>query len=301
LFANFEPQIPTHMKTSFFKPGFEFIFALSLMAILGLPPMLMAQNQKDIEIKIENGDTTINGTNIKTLSPKDRKIALRDIKHLSGDTAPGDNGNQHVFVFRRRDTAMKNDDRRQMIIGSIMINKDSLGNTVEARSEKRGVMRNRMTFKYNNPDEMPDRMEWRNGDAGPMRRSMMRPEHRNSQNFTYINTDNNDISTRISFNISDVTNDDLKKMPHIEGPRLDITDLNIVPQFSTGKTLLLFTLPSKGAAEVKLINSEGKELWSEKTTGINFTKSFVIGLNGIYYLQVKQGNGIAVKRIMKEE
>jgi len=90
-------------------------------------------------------------------------------------------------------------------------------------------------------------------------------------------------------------------MPHIEGPRLDITDLNIVPQFSTGKTLLLFTLPSKGAAEVKLINSEGKELWSEKTTGINFTKSFVIGLNGIYYLQVKQGNGIAVKRIMKEE
>jgi hypothetical protein len=90
-------------------------------------------------------------------------------------------------------------------------------------------------------------------------------------------------------------------MPHIEGPMLNITDLNIVPQFSTGKTLLLFTLPSKGNAVVKLINSDGKELWTEKTTGSNFTKSFVIGLNGIYYLQVKQGSGIAVKRIMKEE
>jgi len=290
------------MKTKFIKPGFEFVFALSLMAILGLPPMLMAQNQKDIEIKIENGDTTINGKNIKTLSGKDRKNALRDIKHLSGDVAPGGDGNQRVFVFKRRDTAVKNDDRRPMITEDIVINKDSSGNTIGARLKKRDAMRNRMTFKYDNPDQMPDRVEWRNGDAnGPMRRPMMRPEHRNTQNFTYVNTDNNDISTRISFYISDVTNDDLKKMPHIEGARLDITDLNIVPEFSTGKTLLLFSLPSKGSAEIKLIDSEGKELWSEKTTGASFTKSFVIGLNGIYYLEVKQGSGVAVKRIMKEE
>lgn len=189
-----------------------------------------------------------------------------------------------------------------MITADIVINKDSLGNTVETRSEHRGVLRNKMTFKYDTQGQLPDRPEWRNGEAnGPMRRPMMRPEHRNSQNFTYVNTDNNEISTRINFYISDVTNEDLKKMPHIEGARLDITDLNIVPQFSTGKTLLLFTLPSKGTAEIKLINSEGKELWAEKTTGSTFTKSFVIGLNGIYYLQVKQGGGIAVKRIMKEE
>lgn len=264
--------------------------------------MLMAQNKKDIEIKIENGDTTINGNNIKTLSPKDRANALRDIKHLSGDMAPGGDSKQRVFVFKRRDTAMKNDGGRQMITENIVINKDSLGNMVETRSETRGGMNNRVTIKYNNPDQMQERMEWRNGDVnGPMRRPMMRPDHRNSQNFTYINTDNNDISTRVSFNISDVTNDDLKKMPPVEGPRLDITDLNIVPEFSTGKTFLLFTLPSKGAASVKLINSEGKELWAEKTTGTSFTKSFVLGLNGIYYLQVKQGSGIAVKRIMKEE
>jgi len=286
------------MKTPLFKPGFEFIFALSLMAILGLPPMLMAQNQHDLEIKIENGDTTVNGKSIKTLSGKDRENALRDIKHLTGDDAGY--GHQRVF-FKRRDTAIKyNGD--QMIAGNILITKDSLGNTVETRSEHRGVLRNKMTFKYDTQGQLPDRPEWRNGEAnGPMRRPMMRPEHRNSQNFTYVNTDNNEISTRINFYISDVTNEDLKKMPHIEGARLDITDLNIVPQFSTGKTLLLFTLPSKGTAEIKLINSEGKELWAEKTTGSTFTKSFVIGLNGIYYLQVKQGGGIAVKRIMKEE
>lgn len=290
------------MKTKFIKPGFEFVFALSLMAILGLPPMLMAQNQKDIEIKIENGDTSINGKNINTLSGKDRENALRDIKHLSGDMPPAGGDNQRVFVFKRRDPVIKNDSGRQMITADIVITKDSAGNTIGARLQKRDAMRTRMNFKYNNPDQMPDRMEWRNGSAdGPMRRPMMRPEHRNSQNFTYVNTDNNDISTRISFYISDVNNDDLKKMPHIEGARLDITDLNIVPEFSTGKTLILFSLPSKGAAEVKLIDSEGKDLWSEKTTGTTFTKSFVIGLNGIYYLEVKQGSGIAVKRIMKEE
>ena len=37
------------MKKLSFKPCFEFIFALSLIAILGLPPVLMAQNQKDME------------------------------------------------------------------------------------------------------------------------------------------------------------------------------------------------------------------------------------------------------------
>jgi len=263
--------------------------------------MLMAQNQKDIEIKIENGDTTINGKDIKTLSPKDRENALKDIKHISTDMTP--DGNKHFYLFNRKDTLVNGhvtgDGSNPMITENIVITKDSLGNTVETRLRGRSAMRNRMPFKYKNPDDMPDRMDWRNG--GPMRAPMMRPEHRNSQNFTYVNTDNNDISTRISFHISDVTNDDLKRMPHIEGPRLDITDLNIVPQFSTGKILLMFSLPSRGPAEVKLVDGEGKDLWSEKSAGTNFIKSFVLGLNGIYYLQVKQGNGIAIKRIMKEE
>ncbi len=73
------------MKKFFLKPGFEFIFSLSLIVILGLPPILLAQNQKDVEIKIVNGDTTVNGKNIKELSADDRKNALRDIKHINDD------------------------------------------------------------------------------------------------------------------------------------------------------------------------------------------------------------------------
>src|SRR5471030_32736 len=96
------------MKKFLSKPGFEFIFSLSLIVILGLPPVLLAQNQKDVEIKIENGDTTVNGKNIKTLSPADRQNALKDINHLNGQVSitvfKGGDGDKHMYLFKRRDT-----------------------------------------------------------------------------------------------------------------------------------------------------------------------------------------------------
>jgi hypothetical protein len=211
-----------------------------------------------------------------------------------------DGGKHRVFVFRRRDSVITRDgDHRPMTMGAVIIQKDSTGNTVEMRADRR--MRINPPGR-DNMDEAPDGMTWK-GRTGrdPMREPMMGFARRNTQNFNYVNTDNNGIATRISFHISDVTNDDLKRMPHIEGPRLEITDLNVVPEFSTGKTLLIFSLPTKAAAEVKLVDGEGKTLWTEKSMGSSFTKSFVLGLNGIYYLQVKQGNSVAVKRILKEE
>ncbi len=56
----------------FIKPGFEFIFSVSLMVILGLPPLVLAQSQKNIKIKIINNDTTVNGRDIKTSNLKMR-------------------------------------------------------------------------------------------------------------------------------------------------------------------------------------------------------------------------------------
>jgi hypothetical protein len=279
------------MKNSFFKPGFEFVFALSLIAILGLPPMLMAQDQKDVDIRIQNGDTTVNGKSIKALTPDERKTALRDIRHISSDIASNGPGpGTRAFMFKDSTSG----DHKHMMRGTMIIKKDSMGNVVEMRSGKRLGRINK------DDDEGPG--GWKSGRGGePFRPPMMGYGRRNSQSFNYVNTDNNGISTRISFSIADVTNDDLKRMPHVEGARLDISDLNFVPQFTTGKTLLIFMLPEKTPSEVKLVNSEGVVLWSEKTSGGRFTKDFVMGLNGVYYLQVKQGNGVAVKRIMKEE
>jgi hypothetical protein len=289
------------MKTPILKPGFEFVFSLSLIAILGLPPMLRAQEQKDMEIKIVNGDTTVNGKNIKDVSPDERRAALRDIRHISGSEMMDKNeGNHRVFIYRRSDSTITGDGgHAPMITRNIVIKKDSLGNRVQVQS---AAGRMRTVPPGGEMDRTPGGMTWR-GRTGrpPMREPLMGFAAKNSQSFSYVNTDNNGISTRISFHLSDVTNDDLKRMPHVSGPRLEISDINIVPQFTTGKTLLTFTLPTKAAAEVKFMNSEGKILWSEKATGGIFTKSFVLGLNGVYYLQVKQSKGITLKKILKED
>ena len=286
------------MKKIILKPGFEFIFALSLIAILGLPPVIMAQTQKDVEIKIENGDTTINGKNIKDLSATDKQEALKDIKHING---PGMHL-QREFSFRRdtNNRVERIEFRRRNREGFMM--KDSLGNVI---GDKPGRFRNDgpdFAFNERMRGESPDNMGFENRrPERPTMGGMRRFAHKNSQNFDYVNTDEEGISTHISFHVAEASNDDLKRMPHVEGAKFEISDLNLVPEFSSGKTLLMFELPAKTVAEVKLNDSEGKIIFSEKVTGGTFSKSFSLGLNGIYYLQVKQGNSVAVKRILKEE
>jgi len=292
------------MKKFFLKPGFEFIFSLSLIVILGLPPVLLAQSQKDVEIKIENGDTTVNGKNIKELSATERKNALRDIRHINDD------GSQHAYSFKRKDTVGGKDehfrlrikketgDRQPMITENIIV-KDSLGNIIAVKPNRHRIAEQKFALKYRSNDDADDFSGRSPGGTG--RSPMGRFERKNSQSFEYVNTDNEGISTHVRFHVSEVSNEDLKKMPHVEGGKFEINDLNLVPEFSTGKTLLMFNLPAKTLAEVKLIDSEGKVVWNERSTSGNFSKTFVLGLNGIYYLQIKQGNNIAIKRIMKEE
>jgi len=257
------------MKNLLLKPGLETVFALSLIVILGLPPVLMAQNEKDLEIKIVNGDTTVNGTNIKELSPKDRKYALRDIRNLSGQPAPKiikdfpTDSVKHTYFFKRR---------------------DSLGGITQ--------------LEFRRGNDVPNRVITRDRffDSGPNRLN-----RKNSQSFDYVNTDGEGISTHLRFYISEVSNEDLKKMPHVEGGKFELENLNIVPEFTSGQILLMFNLPAKTVANVKLINSDRQIIWDEKAEGGHFSKTFGLGLNGIYFLQIRQGNFVSVKRIIKEE
>ena len=264
------------MKTFFSKPGFEFVFSLCLIVILGLPPMLMAQTSKNLDITIVNGDTTVNGRNIKELSPKERHEALKDIYRI---------------------------DRQKPVIvyDSAMVRVD----TTVIMGEPRPKIRRDMGPRFNNDNRFnanmaPDRNGFRGGNFNGGFMPPMRNERKNSQNFDYVTVDNEGISTHVRFHVSEISNEDLKKMPHVEGGKFEISDLNLVPEFSTGKTLLMFTMPGKAAADVKVTDSEGKLLFSEKATGGHFSKTFALGLNGIYYMQVKQGNNIAIKKITKE-
>ena len=291
------------MKKFLLKPGFEFIFSISFIAILCLPPLLMAQTQKDLEIKIENGDTTVNGKKLQDLSVTDRQEAMKDINHLSGLANNG--GNRHMgngpFYGRRdsiggrpgrmgfrRDTGV----HRRIITENMM-----LTDTLRGRNGRNGENRT-FAFKSRNSDEMPGNMGFRTGMPGP---PMMRFERRNSESFNYTSTDDQGIPTRISFRVSEPVHEDLQKISGVEGAKLEINDLSLVPEFTAGKTVLMFSLSSKALADVYLKDGDGKLIWNEKLTGGNFMKAFLLPMNGIYYLHIKQGHSVAVKKIVKEE
>ncbi|WP_426669324.1 T9SS type A sorting domain-containing protein [Mucilaginibacter sp. McL0603] len=294
------------MKNYWIKPGFEFIFALSLIVIMALPPLVFAQGTKDMEIKITNGDTTINGKNIKELSADDRNQALKDIGNLGG---PESIGQQHIIIKKRgaSDTVSKSIviedrhfriDKEPEMANMPGFGKDTTGRMFRFRMKRMGGKDSTFTYDYKlNGDRFRDR----DFDFPTRDREMRSYRHRNVQRFEYTNTGSDGIDTYVSFRVSDVSPEKLKAITGSEKAELEIKDLNLVPEFSSGKTLLMFGLTSKSVAEVKLTDNDGKLIWSDKAMNGSFNKSFVLGLNGIYFLQIKQGGKTALKRIMKDE
>ncbi len=301
------------MKTSLIKPGFEFIFALGLIAIIGLPPIVFAQDTKDVEIRITNGDTIVNGKNIKKLSPVDRKQALRDIENLG--TGEGPQAAQHRIFIRKRGMAdtggnkiiiekrrFQNGGRDGDMADDFHLKGDSTGRVFKFRMKSPGWNDSTFTFNYkmNDDPEIRFNNRERNFNFPSRGRGMEFGRRRNVQSFDYTNTGNDGISTHVSFRVTDPSTEKLKTMTRAEKAGLEIKDLSLVPEFSSGKTTLMFSLSSHGIAEVKFTDNEGKLIWSEKITNGSFNKSFGLGLNGVYFLQVKQAGKIALKRIIKE-
>jgi hypothetical protein len=267
------------MKKLTFKPGFEFIFTLSILAILGLPPLVFAQTTKDLQITINNGDTTINGKNIKDLSASDKKDALKNIKEITvistdnRSDQPMVTADNHARHLKRlkiiRDDATNKD--------SVLIFDNNTGNKPRHKMFKRDYL---ITNDYD-----------------------VRTNRRNTQNFTFNNFDSEGVLTHVSYHVSDhpaMLDYDAGKQGDSQMDMLDLMDLSIVPEFASGKTLIIFSLPTKATADIQFKDSKGTLLWSAKTNGGEFSKSFPLGLNGSYYLQVKQGGKVAVKKIEKE-
>ena len=130
------------MRTNWTKPGFELIFALSIIGIMTLPLLVFAQGNKNMDITIINGDTTINGKNIKQLSPKDREQALKDIDNLSD---PETNGRQRIVIRKRSLT----DTGKNMIYKRRFFNDDDL---TENRRFFNDSAKHEFKFKMKRPD-----------------------------------------------------------------------------------------------------------------------------------------------------
>lgn len=296
------------MKKLALKPGFEFVFALSIMVIIGLPPIVSAQSNRDVdirntEIRITNGDTIVNGKNIKELAPDERKQALRDIENLDNSVSKADH--QSIVIMRRHlDTGMN-----RMFTERHRFGDDSARRFFKFRFRgPNGREDSTLTFNYQykmNPDEFrfePRDFGFRNRDFDmPMPRRGFGFMRRNVQTFEYTNTGSDGIPTHVSFRVMEASPEKAKQVTGSEKSDLDLNDLTLVPEFTSGKTLLTFSLGTRAPATVKFTDNEGKLIWSDKAANGSFSKSFTLGLNGIYYLEVKQGNKVALKRIVKEE
>ncbi|WP_162276885.1 T9SS type A sorting domain-containing protein [Mucilaginibacter pedocola] len=314
------------MKNLFSHPRLEIVFSLSLVAILGLPPLVLAQSPKNIEIQITNGDTTINGKDIKKLTPDERKEALGEINKMGNITFDRmDKDGKRDIVIRRnkRFKGDKNHDdvviERRMDGGPDMPFHVEMGDSIRKkfnfRLKKVPGGDSTFAFKFGDGDgnfrfdderrieldgEPPMPMDMPFRFEGPRGGRFMEFNRKNTQTFNFATTDNDGISTRMSFRVSDAGKETAKRIAGTDKTTLDINDLNLSPEFSTGKTALSFSLDAKTTADVKLTDSEGKALWSDKATGGSFSKKISLPRNGIYFLTVKQGTAVAVKRIVKE-
>jgi hypothetical protein len=299
------------MKKKISSPILELSFAAGIIVILALPLLVNAQDRKEFKVNINNSDTIVNGKNIKDLSAADRKDALKKLDELNDHIsitmkADGDEIVTRSLLVKRKNgknavvTINGNDIVNDMapIASAYSLAVDSIGSDVAviANGSIRNSIKPRIAYSLRS-DAFSDDNGSHNGGVIYTYGS----SRKNTQNFSYSNTDKDGINTHINFNVSDASAEKAKKISGTEKTDLNIEDLNLVPSFSTGKTTLSFTLASKAAAGVQFKDSEGIVLWEGKTTGSEFSKSFTLPKNGIYYLQVKQGGKLALRRISKEE
>ncbi|MCJ8210522.1 T9SS type A sorting domain-containing protein [Mucilaginibacter sp. RS28] len=320
--------------------GFELLFALGVAAIFILPSIVMAQGTRNLDIRISNGDTVINGKNIKELDPQQRRQAQEDINRISAPRGmrvrPGlrpfenreprdlNNLNDEVRIEKRGDEwVMAEDHGPAPLNGELHVRRIGPGNNQiiirrkgdvlvdSAVAMDSGVKTDSVRVYSFQETIQPPRPHGDDFFSVPEHREMFSDRlrggrmggfaRRNSQNFTFENTDGSGITTRISYRVNEVAGQRLKRVAGVEKAELNITDLKLVPDFTSGKTTLMFALPAKGAATVAMTDSEGKPLWEEKAAGASFNKTFALPLNGIYYLKVKQGGKLAIKEIIKED
>ena len=129
-------------------------------------------------------------------------------------------------------------------------------------------------------------------------------ERNNSSSFNYSHTDKDGIASRMNIRISDANKDQLKKITGAEtiAKSLDVIDLTLFPNFSSGKMTLSFNVASKGNAKISVLDSDMKSIFTDEATNFsgNYVKQLSLPKNGVYYVTVNQNGNWFVKRLVKE-
>jgi hypothetical protein len=129
-------------------------------------------------------------------------------------------------------------------------------------------------------------------------------ERNNSSSSTYSHTDKDGISSHATVRINEASTEQLK---HISGEEtitkpLDVKDLTLFPNFSSGKMTLSFNLTERGTTKVTVLNSGLETIFTDERVDFsgNYVKQFSLPRNGVYYISVNQNGKRFIKRLIKE-
>lgn len=322
------------------KKSIHFIFALAAtVVIISSSGHARAQEKKEIRrtIIINNSDTIINGKKLRDASPAERKALLKElneseknrkerkvIRHKKGDREEKEiiirDGGKEQKVLRWR----SDDDDKGVTLrfddgpaGMFRFDTDSMvmafGNDSLMKqfrfkidgldsNLRKGVITLNRNFRTlpgvregSHPRLFMDETEVSDRVAG--RRA-------NTQHFNYLSTDKDGIISRMSIRVSEANEETLKKL-NVAGKDKSspgVHDLNFSPNFSSGKLNLSFSLAEKGSVTIKIVDSNFKEIFSDKPSSIPGTYFKQINLpgNGVYYILISQGGRTFVRKIVKE-
>lgn len=96
----------------------------------------------------------------------------------------------------------------------------------------------------------------------------------------------------------------LEKSSGITDNKLNLEKMDFYPNPNNGKFNLRFNLKNKGTTDINVMNSEGKNIYSEKLSDFSGTydKEIDISKNpkGVYFVRVAQGEHAQLKKIVLE-
>ena len=317
------------------------LLAFTMLAITCLMDEAKSQERKEINrtIVITDGDTIINGKKLRNASPAERKALLKELDQTlekikdrkvirkNKSSKPGKeekeiiirrgDGDAKVLRWRSDDGGGMNLEFKNGDARIFRFDSDSLGMAFDGDSLMKGFrfkldgldsnFRKGVITMNRNFNHFPKRIEGTRPDLfmdgpGMFERRGFRRE--NSQIFNFENTDRDGITSRMSIRIS-LANDEMLKKMNVDAKTktpLEVSDLNLSPNFSNGKLNLSFSVPDKGPVEVKILDSSLKELFTDKpviSSGIYF-KQVNLPKNGVYYIRISQGNKVYVRKMVKE-
>lgn len=309
MFSNFVDLNNIPMKKFLVRPGFEAMFYTGLLLLIVLPAMVFAQStNRSVNINVINNDTLINGKKISELKPAEKKEAKEALATLGAERM---SRTDYVFNLRgalSKDTSLTKSPSVRYSVRNGRLTTPGL--KIDSNHRVSYFYRDsaNKAFSIYSSDHMPTvhpdmshyRMPVAGVDLRAYRMPIAHPGERGVITLDYNSTDKNGIPTRSNFRVSGALPEMEKKLSGGNAVDLAITDIALVPELSTGKTFMVFTLLNATAADVSFTDTDGKVLWNEKSTGGKFFKSFLLPMNGIYYLVVKQGGKAAVRKVVKE-